>query len=224
MHSDSRELMNVYEQMITESKALTPDQIAKQAKPANNTVKDKLTTDNTDGDKTTKDILSKPPFTDQDPENVNQDGIDTKVKDRYVVKECIIGIQECINNYNNKRLSYNKLIDGIANKLAINNPKHIERLSESLSYVCDDDTHRCLADARDVVSQILPTIKESAAIDNQWVIEEVMVMDAEALEALFTQLYKKLNNVRGIISNMDVDSMLQHLNGVIGVLRNRTGE
>lgn len=223
MHSDSRELMNVYEQMITESKALTPDQIAKQAKPANNTVKDKLTTDNTDGDKTTKDILSKPPFTDQDPENVNQDGIDTKVKDRYVVKECIIGIQECINNYNNKRLSYNKLIDGIANKLAINNPKHIERLSESLSYVCDD-THRCLADARDVVSQILPTIKESAAIDNQWVIEEVMVMDAEALEALFTQLYKKLNNDRGIISNMDVDSMLQHLNGVIGVLRNRTGE
>ena len=223
MHSDSRELMNVYEQMITESKALTPDQIAKQAKPANNTVKDKLTTDNTDGDKTTKDILSKPPFTDQDPENVNQDGIDTKVKDRYVVKECIIGIQECINNYNNKRLSYNKLIDGIANKLAINNPKHIERLSESLSYVCDD-AHRCLADARDVVSQILPTIEESAAIDNQWVIEEVMVMDAEALEALFTQLYKKLNNDRGIISNMDVDSMLQHLNGVIGVLRNRTGE
>ena len=51
-----------------------------------------------------------------------------------------------------------------------------------------------------------------------------MVMDAEALEALFTQLYKKLNNDRDIISNMDVDSMLQHLNGVIGVLRNRTGE
>jgi len=64
MHSDSRELMNVYEQMITESKALTPDQIAKQAKPASNNIKDKITADSIDGDKQTKDTLSKPPFTD----------------------------------------------------------------------------------------------------------------------------------------------------------------
>ena len=43
MHSDSRELMTVYEQMINEScKALTPDQIAKKAKPASNNIKDKI--------------------------------------------------------------------------------------------------------------------------------------------------------------------------------------
>ena len=41
---------------------------------------------------------------------------------------------------------------------------------------------------------------------------------------LFTQLYKKINNDKEIINNIDVGSLLQHLNGVIGVLRNRTGE
>lgn len=159
MHSDSRELMTVYEQMINEScKALTPDQIAKKAKPADNKIKDKITADSTNGDKTTKDILSKPPFTDQDPENIDQDGVDTKIKDRYVMKEGTASIQGC------------------------------------------------------------------AVLDNQWVIEEVLVMDAESLEVLFTHLYKKLNNDRDIITNMDINSLLQHLNGVIGVLRNHTGE
>lgn len=225
MHSDSRELMTVYEQMINEScKALTPDQIAKKSKPADNKIKDKITTDSTNGDKTTKDILSKPPFTDQNPENIDQDGVDTKVKDRYVMKESITVIQKCIDQYNNKQLSYNKLVDGIANNLSINTPKAIEHLSESLSYVCDEDNHTCLANANDIVSQILPIIKENTALDNQWVIEEVMVMDAEALEILFTQLYKKINNDKEIINNIDVGSLLQHLNGVIGVLRNRTGE
>ena len=225
MHSDSRELMTVYEQMINEScKALTPDQIAKKAKPASNNIKDKITADSIDGDKQTKDILSKPPFTDQDPKNVNQDGVDKKIKDRYVVKECISDIQECINRYNSKHLTYNKLINSIASKLSINTPKCIEHLSESLSYVCDEDSHTCLANANDIISQILPIIKENTALDNQWVIEEVMVMDAEALEFLFTQLYKKINGDKEIINNIDVSSLLQHLNSVIGVLRNRTGE
>ena len=225
MHSDSREIMTVYEQMINEScKALTPDQIAKKAKPADNKIKDKITADNIDGDKTTKDIISKPPFTDQDPENIDQDGVDTKIKDRYVMKECTASIQGCIDRYNSKQLTYSKLIDGIANKLNINTPKCVDRLSESLSYVCDEGAHTCLANAHDVISQILPIIKENAVLDNQWVIEEVLVMDAEALEILFTQLYKKINNDKEIINNIDVGSLLQHLNGVIGVLRNRTGE
>ena len=86
--TDTQLLSEAYSRILGEGKALTPDQIAKKAQPAGSAgKKGEALPKNKTEDKATEETLEKVPYTDQHADNFNQDGEDTKVKDRYVVKE-----------------------------------------------------------------------------------------------------------------------------------------
>jgi hypothetical protein len=92
--NDTKLLSEAYEKMLGE-KALTPEQIAKNAQPAGTAgTKGEELPKNKECDKETEKTLENPPYTDQDPENFDQDGVDTKVKDRYVVKEETVPVEQ----------------------------------------------------------------------------------------------------------------------------------
>lgn len=85
--NDTKILCEAY-QAIFESKALTPKQIASKAQPAGSTgtKTDKLP--NVDaGDTDIEKTLEQSPYTDQHADNFDQDGVDTKIEDRYIAKE-----------------------------------------------------------------------------------------------------------------------------------------
>jgi len=85
---DTQLLAEAYVNQVLLEKALTPAQIAKNAQPAGSSGKKsgELPKNKTE-DKETLKTLEEVPYTDQHADNFNQDGVDTKVEDRYVVKE-----------------------------------------------------------------------------------------------------------------------------------------
>lgn len=87
--NDTQILTEAYSKMlIGEGKALTPEQIAKNAQPAGSTgKKGPELAKNKDEDKDTTKTLEEVPYTDQHADNFDQDGVDTKVKDRFTLKE-----------------------------------------------------------------------------------------------------------------------------------------
>jgi len=96
---DTHLLSEAYELML--EKALTPEQIAKKAQPAGSAGKkgESLPKNSTE-DKSVEKTLEKVPYTDQHPENFDKDGVDTKVEDRYVVKEDFDNVQSVIDTIN----------------------------------------------------------------------------------------------------------------------------
>lgn len=85
--NDTKLLSEAYSRVLGE-KALTPEQIAKKAKPAGKggggLPKNKKE------DKETLETLAAKPYTDQDPENFDQDGENKTVKDEYTLKEAVV--------------------------------------------------------------------------------------------------------------------------------------
>lgn len=72
--------------IVTEDKALTPEQIAGNAQAAGGKKSEGLPKNKTE-DKATLKTLEEVPYTDQNADNFTQDGVDKKVKDRYTLKE-----------------------------------------------------------------------------------------------------------------------------------------